>query len=407
MRRVGITGFGIVAPAGVGKKPFEDSLRSARSGVVTVPEAAELGYHCQVAARVPVDALPSADPDCPAEIHFAKVAANEAIESAALSADLLHSDRTGICVASCAGATTNGYHLGRAFGDPLQLRRLAKRLPTTSVPLMPAAHIAIEHGVRGRVAGVNAACAGGLVAIGQACEWVAAGVVDVCLAGGTDPMDPGVSHRCFDSWRILASNSNDDPPAACRPYDRARCGFVPGEGAGIVVVESMEHAEARKARILVEPIGFAATNDGLDIKQPSGEGLERAIRIAWDAAVRAGAERLEYANPHGAGTLLGDACEIAALRACFGDSPPMVSSIKPLCGHGLAACGAIELIATIAMMEGGFVTPTRNLENVADDCQGVDHVKRVAREAKISVALATNMGLGGTNAALALRRVGS
>lgn len=404
MRRVVITGAGVQSPIGLSIPAFGRALEEARSGVREIPEMKALGLRCQVAAQI--SDLDVANDDALAasgrEVGFAYAAAKEAAERAGLPANLLAESDAGAVIACDTGGSGAGEALGFARGSGGPVRATAKGSLARATPLAPAAALALRYHLRGRVMSAGASCTGGLVAIGAAFEAVQAGRADLMLAGGTDHFSASVSGIAFDSWRAIVSGWNAEPERACRPYDMRRGGFVLGEGAGVVVVEALEHAERRGAPVCAEIVGYALTNDGHDFFRPTGEGLERAMRDA----LRQGRADLsvDYVNSHGAGTRVGDPVEAKALARVLGEET-WVSSIKPLCGHSMAAAGAVELVATLCMMEGGFLTPTRNLEEVAPDCAAVRHVQGETIAERVDTALCVNLGLGGTNAALVLARL--
>jgi 3-oxoacyl-(acyl-carrier-protein) synthase len=401
MRRVALTGIGVVSPIGIGVPAFEAGLFSGQSGMVVVPEMRDAGFHCHVAARVV--RCEEWEPDTEQPEIFARSAAEEAVADSGLPAARLASDDVGVVLCSIANGANAGTRTRRLIERGLAPHRVM--LPETArcMPESTALAVSLPIGARGRVVSIGATCAGGLAAVGHAYELIQLGQQSICLAGGAEAFDPWVAGIAFDSWRALAADRNDAPEGACRPFDASRGGFVLGEGAAVFVLEELEQATRRRARIHAEIVGFALTNDGADMRKPTGEGLRRAIRSARVQASSFGTNAIDYVNPHGAGTRLGDAAESRALCAELGDYRPLVSSVKPLIGHCLGAAGALELAATLSMMTRQLVVPTRNLVEVARDCAGPNHVTSGLTAARLSAAMTMNMGLGGTNAALVLR----
>jgi 3-oxoacyl-[acyl-carrier-protein] synthase-1 len=265
-----------------------------------------------------------------------------------------------------------------------------------------ALNLAAWLGTRGRSYSVSSACTTGTDSIGHGFELIRHGILDRCIAGGAE----GAGFRHY--WAFEAAGganlTDDDVEIPCRPFDRERQGMVPSEGAGILLLESMEEAERRGAAIVAEVVGYGSANDGEDMYRPSGAGLTRAIEQALDvAAATHGPVTVDYINPHGAGTQVGDPVEISVIRRVFGDPSPLVSSTKPLNGHSQGAAGAHEAIFTLLMLVHGVVIPTPNLEHVAPECEGVRHVRALLAQ-PLKTVMTFNSGLGGSNACLIFRK---
>jgi 3-oxoacyl-[acyl-carrier-protein] synthase-1 len=250
---------------------------------------------------------------------------------------------------------------------------------------------------------VSSACATGADNIGHGFELIGADSLDLCICGGAD--ESGIKSLCGfgDALNAMPVDYNDRPWQACRPYDRDRQGMVLSEGAGVVILEALDHAQHREAQIYAEVLGYGSANDGGNMFEPTGAGLRRCIEEALAMAGRHGPIYIDYINPHGAGTKVGDAAEVQVIRNIFGTPSPLVSSTKGLNGHSGGATGAHETIFTLLMLQQGFVVPTTNLEHVAPECTGVCHVQDL-RHLPIQTAMTFNAGLGGTNACLVFQR---
>jgi 3-oxoacyl-[acyl-carrier-protein] synthase-1 len=251
---------------------------------------------------------------------------------------------------------------------------------------------------------LSSACATGPDAVGHAYELIALGLQDICIAGAADEDCWKQLGPSFDNWNGMPSDFNDEPERACRPFDRRRGGLVIAAGAGVLVLEAMDDARRRGATIYAEIAGYGSSNDGSDMFQPTGKGAERAVRQALRGAAQLGIQPVDYINPHGAGTPIGDRVEVEWMQNIFGADTPPVSSTKGLAGHAMGAAGALEAIYTLLMMQGGFIAPTVNLDDLDPDCAGVPHVRSL-QERDIKTALTVNAGLGGTNGSLIFTRV--
>jgi nodulation protein E len=266
-----------------------------------------------------------------------------------------------------------------------------------------ASHVSMRHGLRGPGLSTASACAAAAHAIGEAAEMIRAGRADVMVAGGADaPIAPGVV-RCWEAMRVLAPAQNGDPSRACRPFSRDRLGMVLGEGAGIVVLESWEHASARGAAILAELAGYGATSDAGHLTQPGVHSPARAIAIALNQAELA-PEAIQYVNAHGTGTRLNDSTETAVLKRAFGKHATelAISSTKALHGHAMGASAALELITTVMTVRNGIIPPTVNYSEPDPECD-LDYVPNTARQQQVSAAISNSFAFGGLNAVLAVR----
>ena len=406
MRRVAVTGLGAISALGVGVPAFWDGIVNGRSGVRRITHFDPSGYLTQVAAEIPVfDPSPYFEESLLALLdpfaQLALVAADEACRHAGLELTEADSDRAGVALGSAMGGVAtqdNGYQQIYAKG--------ATRVHPFSIPRMmnnaAAAHVSMRHRLRGPALSFATACAAAAHAIGEAAEMIRAGRADVMLAGGADaPIVPGVV-RAWESMRVLAPAA-DNPARTCRPFSRDRLGLVLGEGAGIVVLESWEHATARGAEILAELAGYGATADAGHITQPGEHAPARAIALALDQARLAPAD-IDYVNAHGTATRLNDATETSVLKRAFGAHAPRlaISSTKALHGHAMGASAALELIATVLAIRHGIAPPTINYTEPDPECD-LDYVPNTARPLRVRAAISNSFAFGGLNAVLAVR----
>ena len=403
MRRVAITGMGIVSSIGNNANEVLASLREARSGVVAAPRYAELGFRCQVHAAPQIDWEAAVDRRAArflaAGAGYAHIAMEQAIADAGLSEDEVSDERTGIIVGSGGPST-------RAIVEAADTARTkgVKRIGPFAVPKAmssgPSATLATWFRIRGLNYSISSACATSTHCIGAAYEQIQIGKQDMVFAGGCEELDWTLS-ALFDAMGAMSSRFNDRPSAASRAYDVDRDGFVIAGGAGMLVLESLDRAKARGARIYGEIVGYGANSDGHDMVAPSGEGAARCMRMALKEA---GDRRIDYLNPHGTGTPVGDVKEMEAVRAVFGENAPLISSTKSLTGHSLGAAGAQEAIYSLLMMQNGFVAESANIEHLDPAFEGLPIVrKRIDRP--VDVVMSNSFGFGGTNGCLVMSRL--
>jgi 3-oxoacyl-[acyl-carrier-protein] synthase I len=403
MRRVAITGIGIVSSIGNNANEVLASLREAKSGVVAAPEYAELGFRCQVHAAPQIDWEAQVDRRAArflaAGTAYGHIAMEQAIQDAGLSEDEISDERTGLIIGSGGPST-------RAIVTAADVTRDKgpKRIGPFAVPKAmssgPSATLATWFKIRGINYSISSACATSTHCIGAAFEQIAMGRQDVMFAGGTEELDWSLSNL-FDAMGAMSTNFNDTPAKASRAYDLNRDGFVIAGGAGVVVLESLERAQARGARIYGEIVGYAANSDGFDMVAPSGEGAARCMRLALQGVEG----RVDYLNPHGTSTPVGDLKEMEAVREVFGDDAPLISSTKSLTGHSLGAAGAQEAIYSLLMMNNGFVAESAHIEDLDPVFEGLPIVReRIDR--RIDTVMSNSFGFGGTNGCLVMQRVG-
>lgn len=408
MRRVVVTGMGTVSSIGTTLDAVTTSLRESRSGIEFIPEMRDLGFRCQVGGRVKgldVTRIGKRALQSMSDVaRFAAMAAAEAIDDAKFPLDDLKSERVAVVVGTSFGGVNEAARAERVLQrtkNPLRLgvTGLFKGMHSTA-----AGNLASWLGVRGRAYSICSSFCAGVDAIGHASELIARGVVDVCLCGASEENTLRQVWGCLDNWGGMPSSSNDRPERACRPYDQDRAGPVLSEGAGVLLLEALDHALAREARPHAEIVGYGSSNDGFHMFEPSGDGLRESMGQALAAAAAKGVRRVDYINTHGTGTKVHDALEVRVIREVFGTPSPLVSSTKALAGHALGATGAQEAVYTLLMLRHGFAAPTVNLERIAPDCEGVSHVQSL-REGPLDTVMTFNAGLGGSNACLIFHKI--
>lgn len=405
MRKVVVTGMGAVSPLGLTVKTMMDALVRNESGIRTVEELCAIpDLQPTIAGLVP-DCDPKAIPrkyrrTMSAMSIFATIAAEEALAQSGLSDARLTSPTTGLCVSSTIGSTQTMQAVFAKFLDASDIGSIKSTEFFKIMNHTAASNLAQRFSISGRVMAPSSACSTGCQTIGLAAEAIAMGKQDVMICGGTDEFHP-LTVGTFDIIQAASTGYNENPGQSPRPFDAARDGIVCAEGAGILILESEESARKRGAPILAEIAGFASTSDPANPASPSPEAIERCMSTALgDAALPP--DRVDYVNAHATATRLGDAAESAAIKALFSDKP-LVSSLKGHLGHTMAASGSLETIATIFMMHTGLVIPTRNLVDIAPDCEGINHATALLKT-PIHIAIKNNFALGGINTSLVLRR---
>ncbi len=423
MRRVVVTGMGMVSPLGVGVDRNWERITNAESGIRRIQGFDASDIAAQIAGEVPrtTDEAPtdgSFNPDIyvlPKEqkkmdifIVFAIAAAHEAIADSGWKPESEEERcRTGVLIGSGIGGLQSLYESSVTLHE-----KGPRRLSPFTVPAMlinlASGHVSIEHGFKGPNHSVVTACATGTHAIGDAARLIMFGDADVMVAGGAESAVNRLGVASFAAIRALSTGCNDRPTEASRPFDEARDGFVIGEGAGIVVLEEYEHAKKRGAKIYAEVIGYGLSGDAFHMTAPAedGNGGFRAMEAALKHAKISPAD-VDYINAHGTSTPVGDGIECTAVKRLFAGSLDKVSmsSTKSAIGHLLGAAGAVEAIYSIKAIQTGILPPTLNLENISEPCRGLDLVPQVAKEKKVDIALSNSFGFGGTNASLVMKAV--
>jgi 3-oxoacyl-[acyl-carrier-protein] synthase-1 len=402
MRRVVVTGMGIVSSIGNNADEVLTSLREAKSGIVPAPEYAELGFRCQVHAAPKIDWEALVDRRAARFLApgtaYGHIAMEQAIADSGLAPEEVSHERTGLIVGSGGPST-------RTIVEAAETARTRgpKRVGPFAVPKAmssgASATLSTWFKIRGLNFSISSACATSTHCIGSAYEQILIGKQDVMFAGGTEELDWTLS-VLFDAMGAMSSNFNDRPAVASRAYDKDRDGFVIAGGSGIVVLEEYERAKARGAKIYGEIVGYAANSDGFDMVAPSGEGAARCMKLAMEGVDRP----IDYLNPHGTSTPVGDIKEMEAVRAVFGDKAPLISSTKSLTGHSLGAAGAQEAIYSLLMLNNGFVAESAHIENLDPAFEGLPIVrKRIDRQ--LDTVMSNSFGFGGTNGCLVMARV--
>jgi 3-oxoacyl-[acyl-carrier-protein] synthase-1 len=402
MRRVAVTGLGVISSIGADAGEVLSSLEAARPGVIAAPRYAELGFRCRVHADPGVEWEKLVDRRAARFLAegtgYAHLAMEQAIADAGLEPDEVSNERTGLIVGSGGPSTRSiveAADVARAKG--------VKRIGPFAVPKAmssgPSATLSTWFKIRGVNYSISSACATSTHCIGAAYDQIRLGNQDVMFAGGCEELDWTLS-SLFDAMGAMSSNFNDTPARASRPYDVDRDGFVIAGGAGMVVLEDMERARARGATVHGEIVGYAANSDGYDMVAPSGEGAARCMRLAMKGA---GNRRIDYLNPHGTGTPVGDLKEMAAVREVFGNAAPLISSTKALTGHSLGAAGAQEAIYCLLMMRNGFVAESANIDTLDPAFEDLPIARhRIAKD--LETVMSNSFGFGGTNGCLVISR---
>ena len=410
MRRIVVTGLGLITPVGHTVDETWENIVAGKSGVSAIDAFDTTGFASRIGATVrDFDLSPYMSPKearkTDSFIHYGIAAAKQAIADAGLEVSDENRERIGIAIGSGIGGLPGIEKSHDSFlsGGP---RKISPFFVPGSIINMIAGNLSIEFGIRGPNYGIVTACSTGTHNIGDAARMIERGDVDVMIAGGAEMATSPMGLGGFASARAL-STRNDDPQTASRPWDKGRDGFVLGDGAGVLVLESYEHAIARGSRIYAEFAGFAMNSDAYHITLPpeDGDGAHRCMTLALgDAKLDAGS--VDYINAHGTSTPAGDVIETRALKRAFGSCAHelAVSSTKSMIGHLLGAAGGVEAVFTILAIRDQVAPPTINLHEPDDECD-LDYVPHIAREMKIDVAMSNSFGFGGTNGTLIFKRL--
>ena len=403
MRRVVITGMGIVSCLGNDKPTVSDALRQGRSGISFNETFAEMGLRSHVCGSVEIDLEDRIDRKAQRFMGdaaaYAYVALLDAIADAGLDEATVSSERTGL-IAGSGGASSANIVWGADTLRERGVRRLGPYLVSRAMSSTVSACLATHVGIRGLNYSVTSACATSTHCIGVAMEQIQWGKQDVVFAGGGEEEHWSLA-MMFDAMRALSSGYNDTPGAASRPYDINRDGFVIAAGGGMLVLEELEHALTRGAHIYAELVGYGATSDGDNMVAPSGEGAARCMRQALQNVDTP----IDYVNTHGTSTPVGDIAELEAMRDIFsGDDMPKISSSKSLCGHSLGAAGVQEAIHCLLMLDQGFVAGSANIDELDPKAEGLPILQSTQDAPGLRTIMSNNFGFGGTNACLVFRR---
>jgi len=402
MKRVVITGLGIVSSIGNSAKEVTESLREGRSGIEFSQEYADLGFRSHVHAPVRIDTKEHINRKALRFMGDAAaynyIAMQQAIDDSGLPEDEVSNPRTGIIVGSGGGSNENIV----AATDTLRekgLKKIGPYMVTRTMGSTTSACLSTEFKIKGVNYSISSACATSAHCIGNAMEQIQLGKQDIVFAGGGEELHWSMTDL-FDAMGALSSKYNDAPETASRPYDVTRDGFVIAGGGGCVVVEELEHAKARGAKIYAEITGYGATSDGYNMVAPSGEGAIRCMQQAMATVDTP----VDYINAHGTSTPAGDLKELEAVKAVFGDNVPAINSTKSLTGHALGAAGVNEAIYTLLMQQEGFISATANVNELEPEAEGVPIVRERQDDVTLDTVMSNSFGFGGTNATLVFSR---
>jgi 3-oxoacyl-[acyl-carrier-protein] synthase-1 len=397
MKRVVVTGMGIVSCLGNDKSSVLQSLQQGKSGISFQEEYAEMGLRSHIAGSIDIDFKDHIDRKVLRFMGdaagFAYVSMQQAIEDAGLSEEQVSNERTGIIMGS-GGASSNNQVDAADILRQKGVKRIGPYRVTQTMGSTVSACLATPFKIKGVNYSISSACATSAHCVGNAMELIQLGKQDIVFAGGAE--EEHWSMTClFDAMGALSTGYNDTPEKASRAYDAARDGFVIAGGGGCLVLEEYEHAKARGAKIYAEVVGYGATSDGYDMVAPSGEGAARCMRQAM-ANIQG---PIDYINAHGTSTPVGDIAELKAIKEVFGDSIPAISSTKSLTGHSLGATGVQEAIYSLIMMENNFIAASANIETLDDAAAGVP-IATERQEKELNRILSNSFGFGGTNSCL-------
>jgi len=406
MRRVVVTGMGVVSSIGNNTQEVLASLREGKSGIVRAEEYARLGFRCQVHGAVHLEWEPMV-PRKPrrfmeAGVGWNYIAMDQAIRDAGLEPGDVVNERTGIVMGS-GGPSTRALVRAADVTREKDPRKVGPFEVPKGMCSGPSAALATAFQIKGINYSISSACATSAHCIGNAAEQIQWGKQDMVFAGGCEELDWTLS-VLFDSMGAMSTRFNTTPARASRAYDKDRDGFVIAGGAGVLVLEELQRAKARGARIYGELIGYGATSDGYDMVAPSGEGAVRCMRVAMQGVDGRGVGKVGYINPHGTATPVGDKVEIDAIRQVFGKDIPPISSTKSLTGHALGAAGVQEAIFALLMMNNGFIAASANIDELDPDFAGVPIAARRQDNVALDCVMSNSFGFGGTNASLVFRR---
>lgn len=402
MRRVVVTGLGAVSCIGNSQAEIVDSLKNGRSGIVFNETFREMGLRSQVSGSVKIDIAEHIDRkvlrfmgDAAA---YAYIAMQQAVEDSGLESADISNERSGLIAAS-GGASSGNIVLSADILRERGVRKIGPYMVPRTMGSTVSACLATPFKIKGINYSITSACATSAHCIGAGLEQIQWGKQDIVFAGGGE--EEHWSLAClFDAMGALSTKYNDSPATASRPYDTTRDGFVSSAGGGMIVLEELQHARARGAKIYAEVVGYGATSDGQDMVAPSGEGAERCMKLARSTVDGT----IDYVNTHGTSTPAGDITEVEAMRRVFGEKMPRFSSSKSMCGHSLGATGVQEAIHCMLMIEHDFIAPSINVNDPDPGVEGMPLVTECVENAGIRTAMSNSFGFGGTNGTLVFRK---
>ena len=402
MRRVVVTGMGIVSCLGNDKQTVSDALRQSRSGITFNDSFKEIGLRSHVCGSVEIDLKARIDRKARRFMGdaaaYAYVAMQDAVTDSGLDQAQVSNERTGL-IAGSGGASSANIVWGADTLRERGVRRVGPYLVPRAMSSTVSACLATHFGIRGLNYSITSACATSTHCIGAAMEQIQWNKQDVIFAGGGEEEHWSLA-MMFDAMGALSSSYNDTPEIASRAYDAARDGFVIAAGAGMLVLEELEHARARGARIYAELVGYGANSDGDNMVAPSGEGAVRCMRQALTTVDGP----IDYINTHGTSTPVGDIAELDAMREVFGDQVPSFSSSKSLCGHSLGAAGVQEAVHCLLMLDQGFVAGSANITELDPKAEGLAVLRTSEDRPELTTVMSNNFGFGGTNACVVFQR---
>ena len=403
MKRVVVTGMGIVSSIGNNSQEVLASLREAKSGITFSEEFDQHGFRCRVQGAPDLDPFEVLDRRT---VRFMSkgtawnyIAMQQAISDSGLETGDVINPRTGIIMGSGGPSTKTIVEAAQKTVETGSPKRIGPTAVPKAMSSTASAVLATQFEIKGVNYSISSACATSNHCIGNAYETIQIGKQDIIFAGGSEDLDWSMSNL-FDAMGAMSSKYNDSPATASRAFDVTRDGFVIAGGAGVLVLEELEHAKARGAKIYGEIVGYGATSDGYDMVAPSGEGAVRCINMAIDGVDGP----IDYINPHATSTGVGDAKEIGALQEVFGDKCPPISATKSLTGHSLGATGVQEAIYSLLMMQNGFICESAHITEIDPEFADMPIVRERQDNAKIDTVLSNSFGFGGTNASLVLQR---
>jgi len=402
MRRVVVTGLGIVSSIGNNLQEVSTSLKEGKSGIEFIPEYKELGFRSHVAGTVNIDTESLIDRKLRrfmgSSAAYNYIAMREAVENSGLAEDMVSNVRTGL-IAGSGGASTENVTLAVDLLREKGLRRVGPYMVPRTMSSTNSACLATPFKILGVNYSISSACSTSAHCIGNGYELIQWGKQDIVFAGGGEELHWSLT-LMFDAMGALSSKYNETPETASRPYDVTRDGFVIAGGGGMLVLEELEHAKARGATIHAEIVGYGATSDGYDMVQPSGEGAVRCMQQAMSTID----EPIDYINAHGTSTPVGDMRELEAVKAVFGDNVPNINSTKSLSGHSLGAAGVHEAIYSLLMMQGDFLSASANINELDPAGEGFPIIRERIDNAGTNIMMSNSFGFGGTNATLIFKR---
>jgi len=398
MRRVVVTGMGIVSCLGNNVQEVLHSLQTGKSGISYKDEYQQVGMRSHIAGTPQIDLTELIERKMKRFMGdaaaYAYVAMQQAVEDSGLTDDMVSNDRTGL-IASSGGASSANLIAASDILRSKGIRRVGPYMVPRTMGSTVSACLSTPFKIRGVNYSISSACATSSHCIGAAMEQIQFGKQDIVFAGGGEEEHWSLS-ILFDAMGALSTKYNETPELASRPYDKDRDGFVIAGGGAMLVIEELEHAKARGAKIYAELVGYGATSDGYDMVSPSGEGAERCMKQALQTVDT----KVDYINMHGTSTPVGDIKEVEAVKAVFADKIPALSSTKSLTGHSLGATGAQEAIYSLLMMKHNFIAASANVQTLDEEMKGIPIVTSCVENAEINTAMSNNFGFGGTNASL-------